>query len=407
MAGEWIPEKARGLVSRFFPGNWEDQGGDVLQGRCPAEHLHSGGNAGTDARIYLRYRDDGKAAPGIFCFHNQCRGALEEMNRGFREELFRKDGKQSDGGPVETGVVVRPPRARESWVPDFSIAKLRGVVRGMPEITEEWLAERSPVNLKSIQGPGDFLEHAFEPGERVVIFTEFKGPGDYLWQVGKGGFRLSPDVGVKAVPSKLPVECGRDGAWFLANPVDGKWYPNPRRDGRPSRRSQEAVTEWKHLILECDEEKTLRKKSTLLREAVRQADPEAWFASVKADPKWVAEMMPLREGWLDLARQWDGEAPEVSGLWLKLLAMCGLPIAAIYTSGGASVHALVRDPKASWPEFSELLRAYKNRLPMVGADPAALTPVRLTRLPGCKRGGKLQKLLYLDPKAEARAIYGR
>jgi hypothetical protein len=97
----------------------------------------------------------------------------------------------------------------------------------------------------------------------------------------------------------------------------------------------------------------------------------------------------------------------VSGLWLKLLAMSGLPIAAIYTSGGASVHALVRDPKPNWPEFSELLRAYKNRLPLVGADPAAMTPVRLTRLPGCKRGGKFQKLLYLDPKAEARAIYGR
>lgn len=406
MAGEWIPEKARGLVSRFFPGQWEDKGGDVLEGRCPAEHLHSGGNARTDARIYLRYRDDGKAAPGIFCFHNQCRGELEQMNRGFREELFRKDGKSACGSP-ESGVVVRAPRAREAWVPEFSIAKLRGVVRGMPSITEEWLMGRSPVPLTLVQGPGDFLEHVFDPGERVIIFTEFKGPGDFLWQVGKGGFRLSPDHGVRAVSSKLPVECGRDGAWFLANPVNGKWYPNPRRDGKPSRRSQEAVTEWKFLILECDEEKTLKKQARILREATTQADPERWFVQVKADPRWVAKMMPLRAGWLDLARQWEADAPEVSALWLKLLAISALPIAAIYTSGGASVHALVKEPKGNWPEFSELLRQYKKRLPLVGADPAALTPVRLTRLPGCKRGGNFQKLLYLDPKAEARAIFGR
>ena len=36
-----------------------------------------------------------------------------------------------------------------------------------------------------------------------------------------------------------------------------------------------------------------------------------------------------------------------------------------------------------------------------GADPAALTPVRLTRLPGCLRGGKEQKLVYLNPGERA------
>jgi hypothetical protein len=32
-----------------------------------------------------------------------------------------------------------------------------------------------------------------------------------------------------------------------------------------------------------------------------------------------------------------------------------------------------------------------------GADPGALTPVRLTRLPGCTRGGNEQRLIYLNP----------
>ena len=37
-------------------------------------------------------------------------------------------------------------------------------------------------------------------------------------------------------------------------------------------------------------------------------------------------------------------------------------------------------------------------LPVLGADPAAMTPVRLTRLPGCTRNGKEQRLIYLNPK---------
>jgi len=42
-----------------------------------------------------------------------------------------------------------------------------------------------------------------------------------------------------------------------------------------------------------------------------------------------------------------------------------------------------------------------GRLCTLGADPKALTAVRLSRLPQCMRGetGKLQELLYLDPDA--------
>jgi hypothetical protein len=407
MPGEWIEAKARGIYARFFAGEWSDKGGAVLEGRCPGEHLHSHGSARTDARIYLKYREDGKAAPGIFCFHNACKGMLERMNEEFRAELFRRDGMISNNG-CEAGVVIRPPRARKKWIPDFSMAKLRGVCREAPDVVDDrWLAERSPVRPASVTSPGEFLEHVFAPGERVIVFTEFKGPGDYLWEVGRGGYRLSPDVGVRAVRSRLPVECGRDGAWFLAQPVDGQWYPNPRRDGRMSRRSQEAVTRWKHLVLECDEEKTMRKQAMMLREAAKRSEPEKWLAEIKADPRWVDGVLPLRDGWLDLAGKLEQEAPEVSKLWLRMLSMCGLPIVAIYTSGGDSVHALVREDRSSYPEFAALAREYKKRLPLLGADPAAITPVRLTRLPGCKRGGKFQKLLYLDPRGEARKIHGR
>ena len=59
-------------------------------------------------------------------------------------------------------------------------------------------------------------------------------------------------------------------------------------------------------------------------------------------------------------------------------------------------------------EFNRHRQALLQRLVPVGADPAALTPVRLTRLPGCLRLNKrsadgqpaLQRLLYLNPSPQ-------
>jgi hypothetical protein len=74
-----------------------------------------------------------------------------------------------------------------------------------------------------------------------------------------------------------------------------------------------------------------------------------------------------------------------------------LPISAIYDSGGDSIHALVRvdaESKAQWDEGRD---AIKPHLIKLGADPGALSGVRLTRLPNCRRENKkqLQRLLYL------------
>lgn len=401
MAGEWIAPKARGIFRDFFPGDWEDKGGDVLEGRCPAQDAHSHGSARTDARVYLGYGPQGQP-PGVYCLHNSCKGRLEGMNEDFRTALFARDGERP-GRPQEEGVVRMAPRAREAWVPEFSFEKLAGAVRGAPEVGEEFFMERSPVDVRGVT-PGGFLEAVFSAGDRVLVFTDFKSQGDYLWEVGKGGYRLGAEAGVRAVRSKLPVECGRDGAWFLNNPVDGKWHANPRRDGRTSRRSQEAVKAWRHIVLECDEEKTMLKQAAMLREARRCGDAEGYFQKMKADPKWVARMMPQAGRWEALAGEMEARAPQVPGLWRKLLAISGLPIVAIYSSGGVSLHALVRDESASWPEFSEKLRDYKRRAPLVGADPAAITPVRLTRLPGCTRGGRMQQLFFLNPKADTTPI---
>lgn len=259
-------------------------------------------------------------------------------------ELGEKGQHAHKSSGADAGVVKSAPKKRETWVPEFSLAKLRGVTYDQPIVDEAWFIERSPVDVRKMT-PGEFLEVVFQPGERVLVFTDFRSQGDFLWEVGKGGFRLGNEPGVQAVRSNLPIDGGKDGVWFLNNPVDGAWHGNPRAGGKPSRRSTEAVTSWKHLLLESDH--------------------------------------------------------AAAELWLKMLAMCGLPIVAIYSSGGRSWHALVRESyRDDAASFREKLRAYKQRLPLVGADAAAITPVRLTRLPGCTRGGKLQRLIYCNPTAD-------
>lgn len=131
------------------------------------------------------------------------------------------------------------------------------------------------------------------------------------------------------------------GVWFLTNPIDGEFRENDR--GEQSRRSWQNVTSWRYLVLESDE-----------------ANPAHWLAALA--------QMPLR-------------------------------IAAIYTSGGKSIHALVRLDAMSKAHWDKLCDAMKPALVTLGADQGALSAVRLSRLPGCERAekGKVQTLLYLNP----------
>jgi hypothetical protein len=143
---------------------------------------------------------------------------------------------------------------------------------------------------------------------------------------------------------------GADGVWYLPQPVSGAELPNPRT-GKTSRRSEESVTDFRYMVFESD-----------------QADAQDWLGFIV--------QIPLR-------------------------------IDAIYTSGGRSVHALVRvdcRTKLQWDRYKEQMAPTVNLLCLGGADPKALTAVRLTRLPGCWRGERLQKLLYMRPDAPVRPL---
>jgi hypothetical protein len=154
--------------------------------------------------------------------------------------------------------------------------------------------------------------------------------------------------------------------WILCNPVTGQFVPDDKlnEDGTPhlTRRSWRTITAWRYLVLESDE-----------------------------------------------------AAP---AQWLSALAQLPLPISAIYTSGGKSIHALVRLDARSKADWDAQAAQINPIVIPLGADPGAISGVRLTRLPCCERLGtddkngnyvrylqpRLQKLLYLNPTPDSTPI---
>lgn len=181
-------------------------------------------------------------------------------------------------------------------------------------------------------------------------------------------------------PDEPLPEGGRDGVKLLANPVDGEWRPNMRAardkwvDGQPpmSRRIWECVVNFRFLVLESD-----------------VAKPQEWLA---------------------------------------FLAQAPLRIAAIYTSGGKSVHTLVRvdcATRAAFEAEKARLAPFLSVCVTAGADRGPLSLLAPTRLPGTWREGKVkppagpgekwsffpfkdgphrQKLLYLRPEPAVRPL---
>ena len=148
-----------------------------------------------------------------------------------------------------------------------------------------------------------------------------------------------------------PVPQGPEGVWYLVNPVDGRSHPNPRQGGKLSSRSEESVTSFRFAVLESDEADT-------------------------------------RD-------------------WLRFLALVPLAITAIYSSGGRSLHALVRVNAATKREWDGFIQPVKGLLTTIGADPGCLSAVRLSRLPQAWRGDAQQRLIYLAPEADGLPIAER
>jgi hypothetical protein len=207
----------------------------------------------------------------------------------------------------------------------------------IPDITAAiGAASPVPVALQDCTG-GLRTLYGNSPGEKVLVFSDMKSQGQFLWEADRAG----------SIRNSL-FPAGPDGVWFLPQPVDGMFHPNPRQGGTMSRRSEESVTAWRYAVLESD---------------VADCDD-----------------------------------------WLRCLAQLPLRIAAVCESGGRSIHALVRIDASSKTDWESKVAKMKPVLVTLGADPGALSAVRLTRLPQAMRGQRLQRLLYLNPDPDGRPI---
>jgi hypothetical protein len=231
---------------------------------------------------------------------------------------------------------------------EFDAAALSRFARVfLKEVDLVWLANRSALDPAAVTSR-DFLDALYDrKKEKVLVFSEANEKGMPLSQ----GEAVWPDD-----EDDLPAT-GRKGVWYLAAPVDGKFRETGDKDklgnAKVSRRNGACVVSWRWMVLESD-----------------TAPPREWLAAVVR--------LPLR-------------------------------IAALYTSGGRSVHALIDTKARTKQEWDDFKAELKPSMVLLGADPGCMSAVRLTRLPGCFREdkGKAQKLLYIQPRPDARPISKR
>ena len=167
--------------------------------------------------------------------------------------------------------------------PTFCPMVLKRIAAGAASVGNvvAFILWRSAVEVDGV-GSADYLRLLYQAGsgERILLFSEMQSAGQMVWEA---------DENAGVADTDLPT--GENGVWFLPQPVDGAYHPNPRQGGRLSRRSEESVMAWRYAILESDE----------------------------AEP----------------------------GDWLRCLVQMPLRIASVCESGGRSIHALVRVDAAS------------------------------------------------------------
>jgi hypothetical protein len=99
-------------------------------------------------------------------------------------------------------------------------------------------------------------------------------------------------------------------------------------------------------------------------------------------------------------------------LQLSLWARLPLPVAAIITTGGRSVHAWIMLNCQNAQEYREKVSRIHTLLRRFGICPSNKNPSRLSRLPGAQReigkhGDGAQRLLYLNPEPLEAPIFER
>lgn len=225
--------------------------------------------------------------------------------------------------------------------PSYQPDKLEQLAARLPEdVDAEYLKARSKFTCWN-RSPGGALAKLYQPGEKILIFTNWESQGQELWtHPGLTGNFAALDQ----------YKRGFQNVWFLANPCDGEFHWNPREE-KDSRRSEESITSWRYAVVESD-----------------KADPDQWLRALVQLPLFISAIYESGKRSIHtLVRidagskaEWDAE---VRGELLPILTILGA------------------DPGA--------LKAIQlTRLPNCRREAT----------------GNLQRLLYLDPEPDGEPI---
>jgi hypothetical protein len=272
------------------------------------------------------------------CNADQSFSRIKELVTDARREVSDNEIKDAVALVFRTDPETIAPAITLARRTSFDLDSLRAFARRAPaELGEDFFIVRSKYPVD--RSPLFALSKLYAPGEKILIFDKFRSQGQFLWQHAGG------QINFAALPTWLVNNTrsagDRNGSWFLSAPVDGRSHPNPRTSTM-SRRSEESVIRYPCIVLEND------------------------------------------------------VAPR--DLWLKALALLPLPIAMVTDSGGAGYHALIRSGATCKADWEANVAQIADVVITLGADPGALSAVRLTRLPNCwrEKTQRWQRLLYLN-----------
>jgi hypothetical protein len=261
---------------------------------------------------------------------------------------------------AELGTLPAYEMPKRAKAVEFDAAALEKAQRADLKVDHAWLRERSPYDPKALRA-GDIIDRLYEREDRVMLFTSMASRGDYMRWRG-GWYRLGKTPDVKAVPCEKIPEGSPEGMIWLVQPVDGKWKPKSGTNVL-SRRTKQNITRYPFLLLESD----------------------------KAPPD----------------------------LWLNVMVTLDLPIVLMTTSGGRSIHALVKIGSETHDEWLSIVGMVRDRMAKIGCDRQALTnPAVNVRCANTWRDGKtiegkfvpftygraVQRCLYFNPNAMLSAI---
>jgi hypothetical protein len=265
------------------------------------------------------------------------------------------------------GVASKFPRGylrnEREWNPTAKLRRDHGIPTE-DEVVRK--VEFEPEKLRRLAGPWLGKIDAVWLGDRSVVDPARVDAVDFLKLLYPGSLAAGGGNGEKVLvftneygqgealwPDDPVPKMGKCGVWFLPQPVTGERVPNP--EGKPgpngeaplSRRTWRTVSAFRYFVIESDS-------------------------------------APLDE-------------------WLAFIVQVPLRIEALYTSGSRSVHALIRvdqPTKTAWDEEKRRMMPFLMGAKMCGADSGTWSAVRLSRLPGCLRFGKMKALRGADGKPE-------